>query len=86
MTVFGLLKSGELRFRHTIEQGDFLKLLGEWYEKFSQITKKFFSTERGRFDHINSQEVARPQNFVMGNDATELEFVELRSFLNRVND
>ena len=27
----------------------------------------------GRPDDINSQEVARPQNFVMGNDGTELE-------------
>ena len=27
----------------------------------------------GRPDNINSQEVARRQNFVMGNDETELE-------------
>ena len=27
----------------------------------------------GRPDNINSQEVARPQNFVMGNDGSELE-------------
>ena len=27
----------------------------------------------GRPDNINSQEVARPQQFVMGNDETELE-------------
>ena len=41
----------------------------------------------GRPDDINSQEVARPQNFVMGNDGTELELsVESRSFVNRVND
>ena len=41
----------------------------------------------GRLDNINSQEVARPQNFVMGNDETELELsVESRSFVNRVND
>ena len=41
----------------------------------------------GRPDNINSQEVARPQNFVMGNDETELELsVESRSFANRVND
>ena len=39
----------------------------------------------GRLDNINSQEVARPQNSVMGNDETELEFsVETRSFVNRV--
>ena len=41
----------------------------------------------GRPDNINSQEVARPQNFIMGNDDTELELsVESRSFVNRVND
>ena len=35
----------------------------------------------------NSQEVARPQNFIMGNEETELELsVESRSFVNRVND
>ena len=40
-----------------------------------------------RPDNINSQEVARPQNFVMENDETELELsVESRSFVNRVND
>ena len=41
----------------------------------------------GRPDNINSQEVARPQNSVMGNDETELELsVESRSFVNRVNE
>ena len=41
----------------------------------------------GRLDNIISQEVARSQNFVMGNDETELELsVESRSFVNRVND
>ena len=41
----------------------------------------------GRPDSINFQEVARPQNFVMGSDKTELELsVESRSFVNRVND
>ena len=41
----------------------------------------------GRPDNIISQEVARPQNFVIGNDETELGLsVESRSFLNRVND
>ena len=41
----------------------------------------------GRPDNINSQEVARSQNFVMGSDKTELELsVESRSFVNRVND
>ena len=41
----------------------------------------------GRPDNINSQEVARPQNFIMGNEETELELsVDSRSFVNRVND
>ena len=40
----------------------------------------------GRPD-IDSQEEARPQNFVIGNEETELELsVESRSFVNRVND
>ena len=40
-----------------------------------------------RPDTINSQEETRPQNFVIGNDETELELsVESRSFVNRVND
>ena len=41
----------------------------------------------GRLDDISSQEKARPQQFVIGNDETELELsVESRSFVNRVND
>ena len=44
-TVLGLLKSGTLRPRRTIDQGNLIKLLGEWYNKFDLITKKFFSTE-----------------------------------------
>ena len=40
----------------------------------------------GRPDNINSQEVTNSQNFIMGNDETELELsVESRSFVNRVN-
>ena len=76
-TVLGLLKSRKLIFRYTSDRGYLIKLLGEWYEKIDLITRTFFLT----------QEVARPQNFVMGNDETELEFsVESRSFVNRVND
>ena len=41
----------------------------------------------GRPDDINSLEEARPQQFVIGNDDTELELsIESRSFVNRVND
>ena len=40
-----------------------------------------------RPDDINSREEVRPQQFVIGNDETELELsVESRSFVNRVND
>ena len=46
-----------------------------------------FRDRSGRLDDINSQEVARAQHFVIGNDETELELsVESRSFVNRVND
>ena len=44
-TVLGLLKSGKLRLRRTIDQDNLIKFLGEWYEKFDLITRKFFSTE-----------------------------------------
>ena len=44
-TVLGLLKSGKLRLRRTVDQGNLIKLHGEWYHKFDLITKKFFSTE-----------------------------------------
>ena len=40
----------------------------------------------GRPDNINSQEVT-PQNFIMGNEESELELsVESRPFVNRKND
>ena len=43
--------------------------------------------DRQRRPDINSREEARPQQFVIGNDETELELsVESRSFVNRVND
>ena len=100
-TVLGLLKSGKLRPRRTTDRGDLIKLLGEWFEKFDLVTRKFFSTETaqsvrneeafrdrsGRLNDINSQEEARPQNFVIGNVETEYELsAESRSFVNRVDD
>ena len=43
--------------------------------------------ERSGRPDINAQEEERPQQFVIGNDETELELsVESRSFVNRVND
>ena len=44
-TVLGLLRSGKLRLRRTTDRGDLIKLLGEWYEKFDLVTRKYFSTE-----------------------------------------
>ena len=38
-TVLGLLKSGELRLRRTIDQGNLIKLLGEGCNKFVLVTK-----------------------------------------------
>ena len=100
-TVLGLLKSGELRLRRTIDQGDLIKLLAEGHDKFDLITDKILLDgtaqsvrygevlrgRSGRPDDINSQEEARDQSFVIGNDETELELsVESRSFVNRVNE
>ena len=87
MTVLGLLKSGKLRLRHTIDQGDLIKLLGERYKKVrpgheeilldgtaqSVRCGETLRDRSGRPDRINSQEVASSQNFVMGNEETELE-------------
>ena len=38
-------QEGKLRLRRTIDQGNLIKLLGEWYNKFVLITEKLFSTE-----------------------------------------
>ena len=45
MTVLGFLKSGKVRLRHTIDQGNLIKLLRVWYNKFVLITETLFSTE-----------------------------------------
>ena len=37
----------EVRYRRTIDQGNLIKLLGVWYNKFDLITEKLFSTELG---------------------------------------
>ena len=92
MTVLGLLKSGKVRLRRTIDQGNLIKLLGVWYNKFVLITEKtlldgaaqsvryggILRDRSGQPDNINSQEVADSTNFVMGSDAAE--------FVSRVND
>ena len=44
-TVLGLLKNGKVRFRRTIDQGNEIEFLGDWYNKFVLITNRLFSTE-----------------------------------------
>ena len=101
ITVLGLLKSGKLRLRRTIDQGDLIRLLWRLVQQVrtdheeilldgtvqSVRNGETLRDRSGRPDNINFQEVASSQNFVMGNDETELELsVESRSFVNRVND
>ena len=45
MTVLGLLKSGKMSLRHTIDQGNLIKLLGMRCNKFVLIMEILFSTE-----------------------------------------
>ena len=90
MTVLGLLKSAKLMLRRTSDRGDPMKLLGGRHEKFDlvSLTNEVMLRDRsGRPDDIDSQEEAWPQQFVMGNDETELELsLDSRSFVNRVKD
>ena len=100
-TVLGLIKSGNLKLRRTIDQErpdktswrmvrkvrpDHEELLLDGTAQ-SVRNGETLRDRSGRPDNINSQEVARPQNFIMGNEETELELsVESRSFVNQVND
>ena len=45
LTFLGLLKSGKVRLRHTIDQGNLIKLLVVRYNKFILIMETLFSTE-----------------------------------------
>ena len=45
MDVLGLLMSGKVRLRRTIDQGNLIKLLGMKCNKFALIMKMLFSTE-----------------------------------------
>ena len=45
MVNLGLLKSGKVRLRRTIDQGNFMKILGMRCNKFALIMKTLFSTE-----------------------------------------
>ena len=49
--------------------------------------KLILRCERSGRPDVDSRREARPQQFIIGNDETELELsVESRSFVNRVND
>ena len=45
MTVLGLLKSGKVRLRRTIDRGNLIKLRGMRYNKFVRSMETLFSTE-----------------------------------------
>ena len=45
MIVLGLLKSGKVRLRRTIDQGNLMAILGKNCNEFVLITKMLFSTE-----------------------------------------
>ena len=65
-TVLGLLNCGKLRSRRTTDRCDLIKFLGEWYEKFDLVMKKFFSTEprnpQGRKEETLRDRSGRPDD------------------------
>ena len=85
ITVLGLLKSGKVRLRRTIDQGNLIKLLGDMVQQVrpyhgdalldgnaqSLRYGGILRDRSGQPDNINSQEVAYSTNFIMGNDAAE---------------
>ena len=92
MTVLGLLKSGKVRLRHTIDQGNLTKT--SWnavqqicpHHEDALLDGNAHSVRHGgrlhdgsrQPDSANSQEVADSETFVMGSDAAE--------FVNKVKD
>ena len=97
-TVLGLHTSGKLRPRLTTDRGRPDKTSWRTVRKVrpgheeilldgtvqSVRNEEALRDRSGRPDDINSQEEARLQNFVIGNEETELELsAELRSFVNR---
>ena len=91
MTALGLLKSGELRVRRTIDQGNLMKTSMRVVRKVpphhgetlldgtaQPVRNEEPLRDRSGQPDFNSQEEANSQNFIMGSDATE--------FVNRVND
>ena len=101
MTMLGLLKSGKLILRCTSDRRPDVTSWGATRETqpgFSHaethhdgtaqsVVNEVIPRERPGRPDIDSQGQAKPQQFVIGNDESELELsVESRSFLNLVND
>ena len=80
--MLGLLKSGKVRLRHTIDQGNLMKTSWSMVQQVrpdheeilldgTSQSVRYGETLRdrsGQPGNIDSQEVARPQNFIMGNN------------------
>ena len=83
MVDLGLLKSGKVELRSTIDRGNLRKFLGIHCKKLSLIVKNLFSAEMRilqgtkrlftieRCKSVHHQEQACSENFVMGSDAAE---------------
>ena len=92
MIVLGLLKSGKVRLRRTIDWGNLIKLLGMRCNKFcphhgdALLDGNAHSVRYGETIHdgseqpdsANSQDVGDSETFVMGSDAAE--------FVNKIKD
>ena len=92
MVEFGLLKSGKVGLRRTIDQGNLRKLLGMRCNKvlphhgepllngIAQSVRygEIIHDGSGKLDSVNYQEEAESSIFVMGSDAPE--------FVNKVKD
>ena len=93
MVNLGLLKSGKVELRSTIDQGNLRKLLGKNCKKLHLIVKnqplldgnahsvrygETIHDGSGKPETVNHQEEANSENFVMGSDAAE--------FVNKVKD
>ena len=92
MVVLGLLKSGKVRLRRTIDQGNLRKFLGMRCNKFAPHHEEplldgnaqsvryaeIIHDGSGQPDSVNHQEEANSETFVMGSDAAE--------FVNKVKD
>ena len=92
MIVLGLLKSGKVRLRRTIDRGNLIKLIGMQCNKFcphhgdalldgnahSVRYGEMIHDGSGQPDSANYQEEADSETFVIGSDATE--------FVNKVKD